>query len=92
MAYIQNGIWNPDNLPPFWQKPFEIWDQSYEADFGITCIKNGFNKLNFTLNYINFDVIYTKKVLGLTPGLNFNLEFSPNHHNPMKAFLQLVLF
>ena len=36
------------------------WGQSYIANFGI---KNGFNKLNFTLNYINFGVIYAKKVL-----------------------------
>ena len=31
--------------------------------FGINYIKNGFNKLNFILNYIIFDVIYAKKVL-----------------------------
>ena len=37
--------------------------QSYKAIFGINYIKNGINKLNFTLNYINFDVIYAKKVL-----------------------------
>ena len=34
-----------------------------KASFGVNYIKNGFNKLNFTLNYINFDVIYAKKVL-----------------------------
>ena len=33
------------------------WGQFFKADFGIIYIKNGFNKLNFTLNYINFDVI-----------------------------------
>ena len=33
------------------------WGQSYKADFGIIYIKNDFNKLNFTLNNINFDVI-----------------------------------
>ena len=32
--------------------------QSYKANFDINYIKNGLNKLNFTLNYINFDVIY----------------------------------
>ena len=37
--------------------------QSYKANFGIKYIKKGFNKLNFTLNYINFAVIYAKKVL-----------------------------
>ena len=37
--------------------------QSYKANFGINYIKNRLNKLNFTLNYINFDVIYAKKVL-----------------------------
>ena len=37
--------------------------QSYKANFGINYIKNGFNQLNFTLNYVNFDVIYAKKVL-----------------------------
>ena len=37
--------------------------QSYKANFGINNIKNGLNKLNFTLNHINFDVIYAKKVL-----------------------------
>ena len=34
--------------------------QSYKANFGIRYIKNGFNKLNFTLNYNNFDIIYTR--------------------------------
>ena len=42
---------------------FSIWGQSYKANFGINNIKNGLNKPNFTLNYINFDVIYAKKVL-----------------------------
>ena len=37
--------------------------QSYKANFGINYIKNVLNKLNFTLNYINFDVTYAKKVL-----------------------------
>ena len=37
--------------------------QSNKANFGINYIKNGFNKLNLTLNYINFDVIYAIKVL-----------------------------
>ena len=41
----------------------ESWSQSYEANFGINYIKNGLDKLNFTLNYINFDVIYAEKVL-----------------------------
>ena len=41
----------------------QTWGQSYKADFGINYIKNRLNKLNFTLNYINFDVIYAKKVL-----------------------------
>ena len=44
--------------------------QSYKANFGINYIQNGFNKLNCTLNYINFDVIYAKKIIGLTPGQN----------------------
>ena len=39
------------------------WGQSYKAKFSVNNIKNGFNKLNFTLNYINFDVIYIKIVL-----------------------------
>ena len=30
---------------------------------GITYIKEGFNKVNFTMNHINFDVIYGQKVL-----------------------------
>ena len=43
--------------------------QSYKANFGINSIKNKLNKLNFTLNYINFDVIYApKSFIGLTPG------------------------
>ena len=42
---------------------YRNWGQSYKADFGINYVKNGFNKLNFTLNYINFDVMYAKKVL-----------------------------
>ena len=33
--------------------------QSYKANFGINYIKN----INFTLNHINFDVIYAKKVV-----------------------------
>ena len=37
--------------------------QSYKANFGINYIKNRLSKLNSTLNYINFDVIYAKKVL-----------------------------
>ena len=37
--------------------------QYYKANFGINYIKKGLSKLNFTLNYINFDVIYAKKVL-----------------------------
>ena len=40
-----------------------IRGQSYKANFGINYIKKGLSKLNFTLNYINFDVIYAKKVL-----------------------------
>ena len=43
------------------------WDQSYNAHFGINYINNGLSKLNVTLNYINFDVIYAKKFIGLTP-------------------------
>ena len=39
-----------------------FWGQSYKALFGINYIKNGPNKLNFTMNYTNFDVIYAKKV------------------------------
>ena len=39
------------------------WGQSYKANLGMNYIKNGFNKLNFPLNYINFDVINAKKVL-----------------------------
>ena len=41
--------------------------QSYKADFGINYIKNGFNQLKFTLNYINFDVIYIKLVYKMDP-------------------------
>ena len=37
--------------------------QSYKANFGINYIKNGFNKLKFIKNYINFDVLYVKIVL-----------------------------
>ena len=55
--------------PHSWPRSGEIWNffnflqqswhrgQSYKANSGINYIKNGFNKLNFTLNYINFDVI-----------------------------------
>ena len=35
--------------------PARSLGQSYKANFGINYIKNGL-KLNFTLNYINFDV------------------------------------
>ena len=41
----------------------QTWGQSYKANFGINYIKNGLNNLHFTLNYINFDEIYAKKVL-----------------------------
>ena len=33
--------------------------KSYKANFGINYIKNGLDKLNVTLNYINFDVNYS---------------------------------
>ena len=33
---------------------------SYKVCYGVKDIKNGFHKLNFTLNYIDFYVIYTK--------------------------------
>ena len=60
-------------LMHFIQQPWS-WGQSCKADFGINSIKNGFNKLNFTLNYINFDVIYAKKsFIGLTPELGFQV-------------------
>ena len=42
---------------------FPTRGQSYKAHFGINYIKNRLNLLKFTLNYINFDVIYAKKVL-----------------------------
>ena len=49
-----------------WQS--EYWGQSYKANFCINYIKSGLDNLNFSLNYINFDVIYAKKVfIGLTP-------------------------
>ena len=39
----------------------------YKENFGIDYIKNRFNKLKFTLNYINFDVIHTKKFYRIDP-------------------------
>ena len=49
---------------------YPTWGQSYKANFGVNYIKNGFSKLNWTLNYINLDVIYARKVfLGLTSAL-----------------------
>ena len=39
------------------QKTYVTWGQSYKANFGINYMKNGLSKLNFTLNYNNFDVI-----------------------------------
>ena len=44
-----------------------IRGQSYKAHFGINNIKKGLNKLNFTLNYINFDVIDAKKFYRIDP-------------------------
>ena len=35
----------------------------FKVNFGQIYIKNGFNKLNFTINYINFDDIYFENVL-----------------------------
>ena len=36
------------------KSPIKIYlGQSYKTNFGINYIKNGFNKLNLTLNYIN---------------------------------------
>ena len=40
-----------------------FWGQSCKANFCTNYIKNRLNKLNFTSNYIYFDVIYAKKVL-----------------------------
>ena len=37
--------------------------QSYKANFGINYIKYGLSKVNFTLKYIDFYVIYAKQVL-----------------------------
>ena len=37
--------------------------QSYKANFDVNYIKKGFNKLNFTMNYISFDVNYAKNIL-----------------------------
>ena len=38
--------------------------QSCKANFGVNYIINGFNKPNFTMNYVTFDVvIYIKIVL-----------------------------
>ena len=48
---------------PFYCLIHKCSGQSNKAHFGINYIKNGFNKLNFTLNYINFDVIFAQKVL-----------------------------
>ena len=46
----------------------------------INYIKNGFSKLNLTLIYINFDVIYAIKVfLGLTPGQFYKANFGINY-------------
>ena len=42
---------------PFKFYEMDPWGQSYKANFGLNYIKNGLNKLNFTFNYINFDVI-----------------------------------
>ena len=49
------------------KEPAEPRGQSYKAHFGINYIKNGFSKLNFPLNYINFDVIYAKKIYRIDP-------------------------
>ena len=35
----------------------------YKTNFGINWIDNGFNKLNFTMNYTKIDVLYAQKVL-----------------------------
>ena len=43
--------------------PDRYFGQSYKTNFGIKYIRNGFNKQNVTMNYINFYVIYAKKVL-----------------------------
>ena len=49
----------------------QIRGQSYKANFGINYIKNGLRKLNFTLNYINFDVIYAENYYRIDPGTVF---------------------
>ena len=47
----------------FRRKQVPPWGQSYKANFDVNYIKNGFNKLNFALNYINMHVIYIKLAL-----------------------------
>ena len=46
---------------------FHTRGQSYKANVVINDIKNGFNKLNFTLNYINLMLIIPKKFYGIDP-------------------------
>ena len=53
---LGDAIWTIDQRPVPGVNPMKLI-------FVIIYIKKGFNKLNFTVYYINFDVIYAKKVL-----------------------------
>ena len=64
-----------------------IWDQSYKINFGINYIKNRLNKLKFALNYINFDVIYTKKFYRIDP---WNPEAQPFEIQANVIILQIL--
>ena len=69
-----------------------IWGQSYKANFGINYIKNGLSKLNVTLNYINFDVIYVtdeSSDFGIEEclALNCNLKYCRISHEIKHRFL-----
>ena len=59
LAQFHSCVWHYFYL----QAPCLDQGQSYKTDFGIIHIKNGFNELNFTFNFINFVAIYAQKVL-----------------------------
>ena len=85
--YLQWGLVNVTR-PDKWSHNTK--GQSYKANFGINYIKNGLNNLNFTLNYINFDVIFAKKFYRIDPFKVFSLLFVILHFAPV--FLYLMLF
>ena len=62
----------------------------YEANFGEKYINNGLNKLNFALNYSNFEVIDIKLVYMIDPWGQYLKSFSTNVKAKKKHFFVIL--